>query len=233
MQRKFFPIDYGGEPMKSIARFLVIALYPLRLIKKSRDLSKRKNELKRLSCQPIKKIIAGSAGTQFKGWISTDRDVLNVLDQRAWRSYFTVNSLDAILAEHVWEHLTPQEAAIAATHCFRYLKHGGYLRVAVPDGYHPDPDYIEWVKPGGNGPGSDDHKVLYTFDTFKEVFSSAGFDVYLYEYFDEQGVFHELDWDPENGMVQRSRRFDDRNADGNLRYTSIIADALKPIDRRD
>jgi len=50
--------------------------------------------------------------------------------------------LDAILAEHVWEHLTKEEALIAALTCYRYIKNGGYLRVAVPDGPHPNPQTL-------------------------------------------------------------------------------------------
>lgn len=190
-----------------------------------------------LSDQPVKKIIIGAGATQFEGWIPTNKELLNLLDESDWESYFEPNTLDAILAEHVWEHLTPGEAVVAAMHCFRFLKPGGYLRVAVPDGFHPDHDYIEWVRPGGNGPGADDHKVLYTYDTFRNVFASAGFDVSLCEYYDERGEFHSIDWDPEDGMIRRSRRFDkitiDRDKSGrDFDFTSIILDAIKPAERQ-
>jgi len=109
-----------------------------------------------------------------------------------------------------------------------FLKPGGYLRVAVPDGFHPDPEYVEWVRPGGTGPGSDDHKVLYTYATFRDLFEKIGFDVVLHEYFDESGQFHFTDWAPSDGMIERSKRYDSRNANGRLAYTSIILDAVKP-----
>jgi predicted SAM-dependent methyltransferase len=180
-----------------------------------------------------KKIIVGAGGTQFEGWLPTNKDILNLLVKSDWAACFEPNSLDAILAEHVWEHLTRDEAVAAAINCYKYLKPGGYLRVAVPDGLHPDPGYIEWVRPGGNGPGADDHKVLYTYDTFGKVFASAGFDVLLCEYYDEQGKFHNIDWDPAGGMIRRSRRYDkitfDRSKSGaNFDFTSIIIDAKKP-----
>ena len=104
----------------------------------------------------------------------TDQDVLNLLVEGDWLAYFSPNSLDAILAEHIWEHLTPEEAAVAAMLCFKFLKPGGYLRVAVPDGFHPDPAYIEDVKPNGKGPGADDHKLLYTYHTFSQGFHFGG-----------------------------------------------------------
>lgn len=186
-----------------------------------------------LQDQPSKKIIVGAGGTQFEGWIPTDMDMLNLLVKNDWAACFKPNSLDAILAEHVWEHLTPEQASIAAMHCFRFLKPGGYLRVAVPDGLHPDSGYIEWVRSGGSGPGSDDHKVLYTYDTFRKIFTSAGFGVSLCEYYDEHGEFHDMEWNPADGMIRRSHRFDkitfDRSNSGvNFDFTSIILDAIKP-----
>lgn len=186
---------------------------------------------------PLKRIIVGAATTQFEGWIPTNREILNLLVESDWAGYFKPNSLDAILAEHVWEHLSADDAIIAATNCYKFLKPGGYLRVAVPDGLHPDPAYIEWVRPRGNGPGADDHKVLHTYNTFRKVFTSAGFDVSLCEYYDEQGEFHSIDWDPADGMIRRSRRFDkisfDRsNSEVQFDFTSIILDAIKPTDHK-
>lgn len=175
-----------------------------------------------------KKIIVGSAGIPFEGWVATDRDTIDLLHEGTWNRFFKPASLDSILGEHVWEHLSTEEAAVAARTCYRFLKPGGYLRVAVPDGLHPDPSYIEAVRPGGTGSGADDHKVLYNYGSFRDVFANAGFDVRLYEYFDEQGQFHYEEWNPSQGMIQRSKRFDTRNATGHLAYTSIVLDAVKP-----
>jgi predicted SAM-dependent methyltransferase len=178
--------------------------------------------------QPLRRIIIGSSGTAYDGWVSTDRDVIDLLCEDSWQRNVGPGSLDAILAEHVWEHLSPHQAACAAGTCFRFLKPGGYLRAAVPDGYHPDPGYIDQVKPGGSGSGADDHQMLYTYQTFCDLFVNAGFGVRLYEYFDRDGGFQYSDWNPSEGMIRRSKRFDDRNAAGPLVYTSIILDAIKP-----
>ncbi|MFH1999658.1 MAG: methyltransferase domain-containing protein, partial [Planctomycetota bacterium] len=169
------------------------------------------------------------------GWVPTNQETFNILVESDWSAYFKPDSLDAILAEHVWEHLTTEEAAIAARNCYHFLKPGGYLRVAVPDGFHPVPDYIEWVRPGGNGPGADDHKVLYTCNTFQRLFTLVGFNVDMLEYYDEQGLFHYVDWEPADGMIRRSMRFDkvtfDRSkSGGNFDFTSIVLDARKPTD---
>lgn len=188
----------------------------------------RRRRLKRLlNHSGKKKIIIASGGTIQEGWIRTRIDTLNLLREQDWKKYFQVDSIDAILAEHVWEHLTQDEGRIAAENCYRYLKPGGYLRMAVPDGFHPDPEYINTVKVNGSGAGSEDHKVLYTYRSLAELLHSAGFSVHCLEYFDERGEFHYVDWDPDQGMIKRSRRFDERNRDGVLRYTSVIIDAIK------
>ena len=164
-----------------------------------------------------------------KGWLPTSIDFLDLLKECDWQRYFYPNSIDAILAEHVWEHLTAAEGLQAAKNCFHYLRPGGYIRIAVPDGLHPDHCYIESVKVGGSGPGSNDHKVLYTYATLKELFEAAEFKVDLLEYFDERAEFHYKEWDPKDGMIHRSKLWDERNKDGRLNYTSIIIDGHKLV----
>lgn len=184
---------------------------------------------RRLAAAPQKRIVIGSAGRHDFGWIPTDQEVLDLLKPEDWDRFFRPGSLDAMLAEHVWEHLTPEQARTAAGICHRYLKPGGYLRIAVPDGLHPDTTYIQWVKVGGASPGqiANDHKVLYTYGTLRELFEGSGFRVRLYEYFDEAGKFHYYDWDTNGGTIWRSKRFDPRNKGDRLGYTSIILDAVK------
>jgi len=172
------------------------------------------------------RIVIGASGVFDGGWIPSDIQDLNLLRPEDWNRLFSRNSIDALLAEHVWDALTTEEGLQAARHCFQYLKSGGYLRVAVPDGYHPDPEYIEWVKVGGGGSG-DDHKVLYDYETLSRLFEGAGFKVELLEYFDENGKFHYREWDASAGKIHRSKRFDERNKNGTLSYTSIILDAYK------
>jgi predicted SAM-dependent methyltransferase len=174
------------------------------------------------------RLILGAGYSPVPGWIATDIEWLNLLREEDWSRYFAPNSVTAMLAEHVWEHLTPEEGARAAGLCLRYLVPGGYLRIAVPDGLHPDPKYIEYVRPGGTGAGADDHKILYDYRTMTQMLVGAGFEVDLLEYFDEEHQFHAVDWDPATGMIHRSKRFDERNRGGALAYTSLIVDARKP-----
>ena len=171
-------------------------------------------------------IVGACEEDQYEGWIATSKARLDLLREADWANL--ENSVDAILAEHVWEHLDCNAAIVAAQNCFNSLKPGGYIRVAVPDGLHPEEDYIDRVRPGGWGAGSDDHHVLYTYRTLKTVFESVGFQVTLLEYFDERGTFYQQEWTPADGMISRSARFDSRNFTGELAYTSIIMDARRP-----
>jgi predicted SAM-dependent methyltransferase len=165
------------------------------------------------------RIVVGASGTGDPGWIRTDFQYLNLLHSADWRRFFRSDSIDAILAEHVWEHLDPDEGLTAARTCFTFLRPGGYIRVAVPDGLNPDPTYIEYVRPGS--PADMGHKTLFTYKTFEELFRKAGFDVRLLEYFDESGQIQLTDWKEQQGTITRAWRFDRKN-------TSIIIDAFKP-----
>ena len=173
------------------------------------------------------RIVVGSGGIFEAGWIPTDINTLNLLQRQDWEALFQPNSIQAILAEHVWEHLTLNDGLLAMRYCFQFLSVGGYLRIAVPDGFHPDLDYIEYVKVNGSGPGADDHKVLYNYRTLSDLLEKAMFKVERLEYFDENGNFHAADWAPETGKINRSLRFDKRNADGRPHYTSLIVDGIK------
>lgn len=173
------------------------------------------------------RIVIGSGGISDDGWLPTDIETLDILKDTDWQRLFKNYPIKAILAEHVWEHLGENEGVAAAENCYKYLQKNGYLRIAVPDGYHPDPEYINNVKAGGVGSGAKDHKILYTYKTLKNLLEIAGFSVELLEYFDEYGDFHFNDWDPADGKIRRSKRFDRRNSDGHLGYTSIIIDAKK------
>lgn len=160
-------------------------------------------------------------------WIKTDIDTLNLTRANEWQEILGSLKLSNVFAEHVWEHLTPEQGDAGNKNIFNHLKKGGRFRVAVPDGYMPDPTYIDYVKPGGNGAGADDHKLLYNYSIMKAALEKVGFKVELLEYWDENGKFHFTDWNTEHGKVLRSRRFDKRNESGELKYTSLIVDAIK------
>lgn len=191
------------------------------------QLKKPASFFKRRRLRRATKVVIGAGGLSYSGWFSTDKYFLDIANRSSFLTYWQPNSIDAFLAEHVWEHLSDRDASKAVANCFEFLKPEGYLRIAVPDGLHPNPEYIEDVKPGGSGLGSDDHKVLYNYKTLSYLLESAGFRVKLLEWFDETGDFHKSEWTLESGMIRRSSQFDARNKLQPLTYTSLIADATK------
>lgn len=162
-----------------------------------------------------------------KEWFATDMETLNITKDADWRKLLFYHRVNNIMAEHVWEHLTETDTILANKNCYKYLKPNGILRLAVPDGFHPDKGYIEYVRPGGHGAGADDHKVLYNYISLKNILEKAGFEVHLLEYWYEQSNFNLTNWTDEGGHITRSKRYDERNQDGVLNYTSLIVDAVK------
>jgi predicted SAM-dependent methyltransferase len=162
------------------------------------------------------------------GWVLTDKDILNITQRDSFAKYWKPNTRSIFLAEHVWEHLTLEESSQAIKNCFEFLRpKGGRLRIAVPDGFHPNSDYIEHVRPGGTGAGAEDHKILYNYLSLSSSLEEAGFQTKLLEYWNEKGEFNFQEWSLEDGHIFRSKRYDKRNQDGSLNYTSLIIDAIK------
>jgi predicted SAM-dependent methyltransferase len=177
------------------------------------------------------RVIIGAGEQRWDGWIATQREQLDLRDRATWRTWFGDRRADALLCEHVFEHLTEGEGREAASICFEFLKPGGWLRVAVPDAFYPDPAYQETVKPGGPGPADHpaaDHKIVYDYRLLSGVLESAGFTVDLLEYCDETGRFHYNQWDAASGPIYRSLMLDHRNRGGSLGFVSLIIDAAKP-----
>jgi predicted SAM-dependent methyltransferase len=206
--------------------------YTRRAMSMVRTLHGRLNKGHRLSTlraqirttQPLK-VILGAGPVTAMGWIGTDADMLDVTSPRAWKRLFLPNSVDCLMAEHLFEHLSDSQCMTALTQCFRYLKRGGLLRIAVPDGYRKDPEYVQEVTPPKDG-----HQLLFTVDDLTERLERIGFLPTPLEYFDAQDQFHHSPWEEADGLIRRSVRYDRQEPfkRGSLYYTSLIIDARKP-----
>ena len=97
------------------------------------------------------KIIVGAGSTFQPGWLPLRQNDLDIRDPRSWRKRFLPDSLDSILSEHVLEHLDLREADLTADNIWEFLKCEGRWRIAVPDGFHPHPNYLNWVAPNSSG----------------------------------------------------------------------------------
>jgi predicted SAM-dependent methyltransferase len=178
------------------------------------------------------KIILGAGNTQYEGWTATQADELDIRKGEDWAARYQPGSIDALLAEHVWEHMTLEEGLEAARNCYTYLRPGGYIRCAVPVVNFQNEWYQDMIQIGGPRPCDHPaftHRIVYDYRTFVSVFEQAGFVVNLLEYCDEDGVFHYTYWNEQDGMIGRSYRFDTRNTGDKLGMVSIIIDAKKPL----
>ncbi len=178
------------------------------------------------------RIIIGAGKTRQGGWAALQEDELDLLNRKSFESFFGEKRAEAMMAEHVWEHMTEEEGVIAAKNCFDYLKDGGYLRVAVPDANFRNDEYQNMVQVGGPGPKDHpaySHRIVYDYKVFVSIFKRAGFEVELLEWCDEQGDFHYQYWNEQDGKIGRSYRFDTRNDGEKLGMVSIIVDAKKPL----
>lgn len=178
----------------------------------------------------IKIVIGSGEFNNNPTWLQTQEDQLNLLKRSDWEAQFSTELLEAILAEHVWEHLTFDEGVEAAKICYDFLQPAGYIRCAVPDGFFRNEAYQKGVQIGGPGPADHpaaSHKTVHTYKTITAMFQEAGFQVKLLEYCDEAGKFHAADWNEADGFIYRSKRFDHRNQHGELGFVSLIVDAVK------
>lgn len=175
------------------------------------------------------KIIVGAAETRQRGWFSTNEQWLDITKEADWnRIFYKENSISNIVAEHVVEHLTREEAIIALKLMNRYLIKGGQVRIAVPDGYNPSVEYIQHVKVGGIGDDADDHKQLLNVDTLSGLLHLAGFDTSHVEGYTKEGNLVEKRWDATEGFVLRSRQNDvAKSWQFPDAATSLIVDAVK------
>jgi predicted SAM-dependent methyltransferase len=179
----------------------------------------------------IKVVIGAGEYINNPGWIHTQEEELNLLNANTWQCRFEKDSVKAILAEHVWEHLTYEEGLKAAEMVIKYLRPSGYIRCAVPDGNFPDEHYQNIVQVGGPGPSDHaaaSHKIVHDFKSLAKMFETAGYEVRLLEYCDDEGNFHQNSWEGADGIIFRSKKYDPRNQGEKLVFPSLIIDAVKP-----
>lgn len=113
-------------------------------------------------------VIIGASSQDYPSWVRTQQAELVLTRRTTWEAMFRPKSISRLLAEHVWEHLDPDEAAVAAGICFSFFRLERVIRCDVPDGLFPDRTYHQLVQVGGCGPPDHpaaNHKVLYDYRT--------------------------------------------------------------------
>lgn len=179
------------------------------------------------------KIIVGAAMTSNDGWYSTNEQWLDITNESDWKKIFRGKSLlTHVVAEHVFEHLTQDECDQALHLIASHMKSGGRIRIAVPDGAHPDPEYLRHVGINGIGADASDHKQLLTMSTLSAMLGNAGFEAQPLEGYVPGGDLLQKPYDINDGYIYRSRansiNMATRNGwdfvDAN---TSLIVDGIK------
>lgn len=213
--------------LNKVGAHLILMIYSLnKRLKKRKSQHLLRRQVKRLRAKgDMVKLVIGSGPTSYEGWLTTNLPILDALKSADWSYIFQPGTLDRILAEHVIEHWTEKEFRLFLSIVRSFLSERSLLRIAVPDGFHPDPSYRDYVKLGGRGSGADDHKVLYNYITMSRVLFEEQYNYNLLEYFDEAGQFHRSPWKINDGFVERCADHDPRNKEHPLTYTSLIIDA--------
>ncbi len=193
-----------------------------------RNQIKKLVRLKHQQGQAIKIILGSSDHNALNGeWINTDIPQFDITNENHWAYIFGDIKIDNLLAEHVMEHLTEEQNRKVIHLIHLYLNQKAVFRFAVPDGNHPDQSYIKYVKPNGNGPGCDDHKMLWTIEIANNLFDPNKFTIQPLEFYDKLGKLNTFPFDNNNGFINRT--FSNPNkADWQFKnYTSLIIDLTK------
>ncbi len=166
----------------------------------------------------------GAGDTFYPGWFWTDLATLDMTNREHYKKLLGSRKINNVLCEHVLEHLGDDEV-IRFTECMAEFGADDIcVRIAVPDGYHTNPVYIDRVKPFGSGKGAHDHKQLFNHENLSQVFEKAGFRAEFIEFWDKGGVFHTVYADDNKGYVRRSAK--NKAGDHNV-YSSLIIDFYK------
>ena len=178
------------------------------------------------------KIILGAALTSQKGWFSSNEEWLDITNPIHWQRLFSKRrNLSNAVAEHVFEHLTEREMEKALFLIHKYLKKKGTLRIAVPDGNHPDSDYRKNTGIKGIGPDASDHKQFIKYEFIKEVLERKGYSCNLIEGFLFDGRLIQNKINNDFGYINRSRSNKKSMHQKDLYFkdenTSLIIDAIK------
>ena len=153
------------------------------------------------------KLILGAALTSNKSWISTNEEWFDITRKHHWdRLFHKKKFMKRALAEHVFEHLTEEEMAIAFKFIYEHLASKGTLRIAVPDGNNPNPEYIKNTGINGIGADASDHKQFIKFEYLKSELEKVGFKCFIREGYKSNGELVNEKLPPELGYIIRSRR---------------------------
>lgn len=135
----------------------------------------------------MRKVQFGCGGNRLNGWENYDYEI-----DISKKLPFENDSVDCVLAEHVMEHISIHDAWNFVEECYRILKKGGYIRLAVPCASRifrlADQEYFDFIKKHGWGEATlkdsvksiifnHGHQTMWEPDSLNAVVSCMGFKV--------------------------------------------------------
>jgi predicted SAM-dependent methyltransferase len=134
---------------------------------------------------------------------------------------FDEKSISNILIEGRFEFMKQEEMVSILRMLYRYLSYGSTIRIAMTDGFHTNPEYIEKVRPRMVSKNNMGYKQLLNYNTLFNILDSCGFKVRFYEFFDDTKYFNKYSMDSERGYVQNSYFNNHENTDYFISNTHI------------
>jgi len=177
-------------------------------------------------------LILGAAQTYQKNWYSSNEQWLDISNASHWKRLFKKeNTINLMLSEHVFEHLTYKELSVALKLIYKYLRINGRIRIAVPDGNNPNLQYIKNININGIGADAKDHKQLLNYEILYDLLIKNNFEPILIEGFINNKLILD-EYDDSYGYIIRSRKRkykinNDREWNFPDSNTSLIIDAIK------
>ena len=147
----------------------------------------------------------------------------NILDLSSMKQFINGRPVGRYMTEHVFEHLSYNDAKTGLQNMYATLIDGGRVRICVPDGYLPSVKYQEYIKVGN----AFKHKMVWTIDNLKPLLEKVGFEVVPLEYWNKDGTERYTgQWDDKDGYLQRTSKERTDTYD-NILHTSLSLDAFK------
>jgi predicted SAM-dependent methyltransferase len=159
---------------------------------------------KRILDRPLN-IYLGSSGLKLTGFIDYSHDLFDITSSGDYAKWLCLESVDAFLTEHTFEHIETAHHRHAFQLMSKYLKPGGFIRTAVPlypkhhVRHHIDIEY--------------GHVAFHTKQSLISMLRGIGFvNITALEYLDEDTQsLCTTTYDACKGRVMRSLKHDKRN----------------------
>lgn len=166
-----------------------------------RDFIRRRSIKRYLASADKPKLQIGSGSNRLEGWLNTgisvDESWKGVYMDAGKRFPLPDASMNDVYSEHLFEHLTYQQAQNMLKESYRVLKPGGIMRLATPDlrfllGLYQEPEkplhkaYMEFSVKDDGMPASPvyvisrfhtnwGHQIIYDRETLTRMLEEVGF----------------------------------------------------------